>query len=79
MPQNGHDTLIIEDGVIPRRVRRPIDLVRMAAALLAVVAVVAAATILLQTVSGIDRDVADSAATLPAVVTLLLTALACFP
>ena len=76
MPQNGHDTLIIEDGVIPRRVRRPIDLVRMAASLIAVVAVVAAATILLQTVSGIDRDVADSAAKLPAIVTLLLTAIA---
>ncbi|MEY3407588.1 MAG: hypothetical protein RL038_649 [Actinomycetota bacterium] len=69
-------TLVIEDGVIPRRVRRPVDLLRMVTAIGAIVAITAAATILLRTVSGIDADVADSAAKLPAVVAILLSAIA---
>ena len=70
------DTLVIEDGVIPRRVRRPVDLVRMVGAIAITVGVVAAATVLLQAATGIDRDVADSAAKLPAVISLLLGAVA---
>lgn len=69
-------TLVIEDGVIPRRVRRPVDLLRLVTALLAIVGIMAAATILLRTVSGIDADVADSASKLPAVTAILLSTIA---
>jgi uncharacterized protein (TIRG00374 family) len=65
-------TLIIDDGVFPRRVRRPVDVVRMAGALLGIVAVLIIATIALRTFSGIGEDVKDSAAKLPAVITLVL-------
>jgi glycosyltransferase 2 family protein len=71
-------TLVIEDGVIPRRVRRPVDLLRFATALLVIAAILAAATILLGTVSGIDADVADSARRLPAGLAILLSAIAGF-
>lgn len=69
-------TLVIEDGVIPRRVRRPVDLLRFATVVLVIAGILTAATILLRTVSGIDADVADSARRLPAVLAILLSTIA---
>ncbi|MBI1378920.1 MAG: hypothetical protein GC157_15795 [Frankiales bacterium] len=69
----GQGTLVIEDGVIPRRVRRPIDLLRLAVAVIAFAAVVAVSYFLTATSSGIDQDLVDFGSRLPA---LLRTALA---
>lgn len=71
-------TLVIEDGVITRRVRRPVDLFRLVAALLGIAGVLAVATIALSTFSGIDEDVASSAAKLPAVIALALSTISGF-
>ena len=65
-------TMVIEDGVIPRRVRRPIDLLRMVGALAAIAGILTFATVAVETVSGIDADVADSASKLPAFIALVL-------
>ncbi|MEY3278325.1 MAG: hypothetical protein RLZZ426_811, partial [Actinomycetota bacterium] len=71
-------SVFIEEGVLPRRVRRPVDLVRMVGALLGIVGVLAISTIALRTFSGIDADVADSAAKLPAVIAIALSVLSGF-
>lgn len=72
MPSESQHTVVIEDGVISPRVRRPVDLARLLAALVGVVAILVIATILIQTFSGIDKDVADSAAKLPAFIAVAL-------
>lgn len=72
MPSASEHTIVIEDGVVSRRVRRPIDLARMVGALAGVVAIVVIATVLIQTFSGIDKDVADSAAKLPGFIAVAL-------
>lgn len=64
--------MVIEDGVVSRRVRRPVDLARFLAALLGIIAILVIATVLIQTFSGIDKDVADSAAKLPAFIAVAL-------
>jgi len=71
-------TLVIEDGVITRRVRRPVDLFRFVAALAGIASVLAVATIALSTFSGIDQDVASSAAKLPAIIALALSTISGF-
>ncbi len=78
MSKAAQSTLVIEDGVITRRVRRPVDLFRLVAALLGIAAVLAVATIALSTFSGIDEDVASSAAKLPAVIALALSTISGF-
>lgn len=65
-------TVIIEDGFIPRRVRRPLDLARF---ILAVA--VAAGTVFLgwfftSTTAGLDSDIESGAALLPSFVVLVL-------
>ena len=72
MPSESKHTVVIEDGVISPRVRRPVDLARLLVALVGIVAIVVIATILIQTFSGIDKDVADSAAKLPAFIAVAL-------
>lgn len=78
MSKAAQSTLVIEDGVITRRVRRPVDLFRLVAALLGIAAVLAVATIALSTFSGIDQDVASSAAKLPAIIALALSTISGF-
>ncbi len=65
-------TLVIEDGVIPRRVRRPADLLRLAFAILALVLTVAASYFLLQTTAGIEQDIVEASSSLPAFLVLIL-------
>lgn len=65
-------TLVIEDGVIPRRVRRPADVIRLSLALAGVAVVVAIAYFLSGTSTGIEQDVTQVSGRLPS---LLLTAL----
>jgi hypothetical protein len=50
------DTVVIEDGVIPRRVRRPFDLVRLLTALLAMAVIVSVTYFLTATTSGVQLD-----------------------
>lgn len=78
MSIDANHTLVIEDGVITRRVRRPIDLFRFFAANGAIAGVLAVATIALSTFSGIDQDVASSAAKLPAIIALALSTISGF-
>ena len=67
-----HGTLVIEDGVIPRRVRRPVDLLRFAIAVLAAAGIVTVSYFLAGTSAGIDEDLAHASTNLPS---LLLWAL----
>lgn len=66
------ETIVIEEGVFSRRVRRPIDVLRFTFAVLATVGVITLSTILLNTFSAIDQDVADSASRLPGIIALAL-------
>lgn len=65
-------TIVIEEGVFSKRVRRPIDVLRFTLAVLGTLGVITLSTILLNTFSAIDQDVADSASRLPAIVALAL-------
>ncbi|MBU6348401.1 MAG: hypothetical protein KGQ38_07305, partial [Actinomycetales bacterium] len=71
MPSSQRQTLVIEDAVIERRLRRPIDLARFASAVLAIVAVGLLAYVAHQTTSGIDQDISQGANKLPGVVILI--------
>jgi uncharacterized protein (TIRG00374 family) len=65
-------TLVIEDGVIPRRLRRPIDLARFLLAIVIAAGVVLVAYFATQTAAGIDTDITTGAALLPALIVLVL-------
>ena len=65
-------TIVIEDGVIPRRLRRPLDLARFALALALAVAVVALGWFATGTTSGLEADLAGGARLLPDLVVLVL-------
>ncbi|MBU6347633.1 MAG: flippase-like domain-containing protein [Actinomycetales bacterium] len=71
MPSSQRQTLVIEDAVIERRLRRPIDLARFASAVLTIVAVGLLAYVAHQTTSGIDQDISQGANKLPGVVILI--------
>ncbi len=60
-------TLVIEDGVIPRRVRRPADLLRLAIALVAFAVTVAITYFLNATSAGIEQDLVQASTGLPAI------------
>ncbi len=62
-------TLVIEDGVIPRRVRRPADLVRLVGALLGMAAVVAITYFLTATTAGLEQDIDEVSSLLPSFIT----------
>jgi uncharacterized membrane protein YbhN (UPF0104 family) len=69
---HGSSTMVIEDGVIPRQVRRPFDLVRLLTALLAMAVVVAVTYFLTATTTGVQLDVQTAGQRLPQLVTLAL-------
>jgi uncharacterized protein (TIRG00374 family) len=69
---NDSGTIVIEEGVFSKRVRRPVDVLRFTLAVLGTLGVITLSTILLNTFSAIDQDVADSASRLPAIIALLL-------
>src|SRR4029079_15986109 len=60
------------DGVIPRRVRRPIDLVRFAVALVAFAAIVAVSYFLTATSTGSDQDIVDASGRVPELLRFVL-------
>lgn len=65
-----HPTVVIEDGVIPRRLRRPLDLARFIIAVLLIAASVLIAYFATGTTEGIEEDIISGADRLPALVVL---------
>ncbi|MGA1667630.1 MAG: flippase-like domain-containing protein [Candidatus Nanopelagicales bacterium] len=65
-------TVVIEDGVIPRRLRRPLDLARFLVALAATAATVLVAYFATGTTEGIEEDISGGAALLPSIVILAI-------
>jgi len=84
LPRPGQDptasdvqaTVVIEDGVIPRRLRRPLDLARFVLALVVIAGVVALAFFASGTTEGIEEDILSGTDRLPAVVVLTLNIVA---
>ena len=60
-------TLVIEEAVLKRRLRRPADLARFASAILGVAAVTLLGYVAQSTTSGIDQDITHGANRLPSV------------
>ena len=71
MPSNQRQTLVIEDAVINRRLRRPTDLARFASVIVAIFGVGLLAYVAHQTTSGIDQDITQGANKLPGPVILV--------
>ena len=65
-------TIVIEDGVIPKRLRRPLDLARFALALLLAAAAVALGWFATGTTSGLEDDLVEGARLLPDPVVLII-------
>ena len=64
-------TLVIEDAVLDRRLRRPGDLARFASALLIIAATTLLAYIAQSTTSGIEQDITQGANKLPSILILV--------
>ncbi len=70
-PSTPVPTLVIEDAVIDRRLRRPADLVRFAITIFAIVSVGLLAYVAQSTTTGIDQDITEGASGLPAPIILI--------
>ena len=70
-PGPSGQTLVIEDAVIDRRLRRPGDLVRFAFTIFAIVIVGLLAYVAQSTTTGIDQDISQGASGLPAPIILI--------
>lgn len=70
-PIPASQTLVIEDAVIDRRLRRPADLVRFAITILAIAGVGLLAYVAQSTATGIDHDISQGANGLPAPIILI--------
>ena len=70
-PTASASTLVIEDAVIDRRLRRPADLARFAFTVIAIVIVGLLAFLAQSTTTGIDQDIAQGATRLPAPIILI--------
>lgn len=66
------ETVVIEDGVVPKRIRRPGDLVRFTIAVLVTTAVVFLGWLATSTTAGIDSDISAGVSLLPGFVVLVL-------
>lgn len=62
---SGQSTLVIEGDVIPRRLRRPADLMRFAFVVVAAAVVLGGAFFASGTASGISRDLAEASTAIP--------------
>ena len=71
-PEASGSTLVIEDGVIPRRLRRPLDLARFVLAVVVVGATVLVAYFATGTTAGLEEDLTGGAALLPSLAILVL-------
>ncbi len=67
-----YTTVVIEDGVIPPRVRRPLDLARFLLAVALTFGIVAVAWFASSTSAGLDADLSTGAHLLPSLVILIL-------
>ncbi len=65
-------TVVVEDGVIGKRLRRPMDLVRLFIALLVMAAIAAIAFFATETTSGLGQDLTEASRRLPDPVVLVL-------
>ena len=75
-PQPTASTVVIEDGVIPRRLRRPLDLARFVLAAAIVAVTVLIAYFATSTTAGLEEDLTGGASLLPAPVILILNIIA---
>ena len=75
---DGYSTLVIEDGVFPRRVRRPTDLLRIVLALVAGAVLVALAYFLTATTAGIESDITGAGNRLPGFIVAIVNLVAGF-
>ena len=71
-PSAPQSTVVIEDGVIPRRLRRPLDLARFLVAIAATAATVIVTYFATSTTEGLEEDISGGAALLPSFVILAL-------
>ena len=67
-PTAATSTLVIEDTVLDRRLRRPGDLARFAFTLIAIAAVALLAYVAQSTTTGIEKDIYQGARRLPAAI-----------
>lgn len=67
------DSIVIEDGVVRRRIRRPLDLARFVLALVTAAATVLLAYFATSTTAGLDSDIVSGASLLPDFVTTVLS------
>ena len=65
-------TVVIEDGLIPRRLRRPLDLLRFVIALVIAAIIVLIGYFATSTTSALDQDITSNAAKLPGLIILVL-------
>lgn len=65
-------TLVVEEGVVPRRLRRPLDLARFVVGLLIAAVIVLLAYFATSTSAGIGQDITQGARLLPSFVVLAL-------
>lgn len=70
--QHIEQTVVIEDGVVSKRLRRPMDLVRLVVAMVGIAAVAALAYFATNTTSSIGEDLSAASRNLPALVVLAL-------
>ncbi|MSY53614.1 MAG: hypothetical protein F2705_04080, partial [Actinobacteria bacterium] len=71
VPQAATSTLVIEDAVLDRRLRRPADLARFAVTIIAIATVGLLAYVAQGTTTGIEQDIAQGATRLPAPLILI--------
>ena len=72
IPPTDSTTVVIEDGVVSRRLRRPLDLARFVLAVAIAAGVVLLAYFATSTTSGIEEDVTTGASQLPQVLVLVI-------
>jgi len=68
-------TLVIEDGVVLKRIRRPLDLARFVTALLAIAGIVLLVYLATSTTIGIDQDIAGGVNRIPQLGLVILSSL----
>ena len=69
---SGQATVILEDGVVPKRVRRPLDLARFVLAVAITAGIVLVAWLATGTAEGLEDDIVTGASKLPGLIVLAL-------
>ena len=75
---DGYSTLVIQDGVFPRRVRRPTDLLRVVIAVISAALLIALAYFLTATTAGIESDITGAGNRLPGFIVAIVNLVAGF-